>query len=172
MIDPNLAALYAKADAFFTRVEHRHAAELACRPGCASCCQGGLTVTAVEAAAVRKSLELLDPATLTRLRTRPADPTRCALLDDDDRCTVYAARPLVCRTHGLPIKLDAGHRLPVIRSCRLNFTARGPEHADADCILDQKTLSTVLAAVDLNFTKTQGIPGDRVSLAALLGNAG
>lgn len=30
------------------------------------------------------------------------DPTPCPLLDDEGLCLVYAARPLVCRLHGLP----------------------------------------------------------------------
>ena len=36
----------------------------------------------------------------------------------------------------------------MITACELNFTARGPAAADADCILDQTTLSLTLLAIN------------------------
>lgn len=166
-IAPLLAALFAKADGFVARVESRHRDQLRCGSGCASCCLGGLTVTPLEAEAVCFALARFDDATLHALHARPVDPARCALLDAEDRCTVYAARPLVCRTHGIPIRTASTHGLPVVSSCELNFIAQGPAAADADCILDQGTLSTLLAAVNAAAGKTT----DRHALRDLLDDA-
>jgi hypothetical protein len=85
---------------------------------------------------------------------------RCAALDGGGRCRIYGARPLVCRSHGVPIRLrDRG--LPVVQACHRNFTCTAP---DADCVLDQTTLSATLFAVDA----ASGGGGARVELAQLL----
>jgi hypothetical protein len=51
--------------------------------------------------------------------------------------------------------------LPVVQSCFRNFTRIDP---DADCILDQTTLSAMVLAVD----RDAGTSGDRVELASLV----
>jgi Fe-S-cluster containining protein len=168
--------LTAKIDGFFARVQARHPAEMQCGTGCADCCHTRLSVTGVEAAAVAalvatlSSDERVELAALAGRRPDPADP-RCAALGDDDRCRIYAARPVVCRSHGAPIRLGRA-----ISACPRNFTARGPAAADADCVLDQTTLSALVLAVDQEHRRAQsgpggpGGPGDggREDLAALL----
>jgi hypothetical protein len=139
--------LAAKVDAFFARVAERHASDLRCAAGCDSCCRQRLTVTTVEADAVAELVRALPAEARARLG-RDAHPDRCAALDDDGRCQIYAARPLVCRSHGVPIRLRAPGSLPVVQACHLNFTARGPAAADPDCILDQTTLSATLGMID------------------------
>jgi hypothetical protein len=142
----HLDALFAKADAFFERVDAMYPTELACRSGCHDCCAPGLTVTAVEAAAIRAWLEA-HPARADRAER----PDRCAALGADGRCTIYPVRPLVCRTHGVPIKLspEPGRRsLPVLDVCSKNFKGHSLEALDVRAVLDQRTLSTILAAID------------------------
>src|SRR5690606_39802005 len=48
-----LGELHAKVEAFFARVEARHGDDMQCRTGCADCCRVRLTITGVEAAAIR-----------------------------------------------------------------------------------------------------------------------
>lgn len=148
-----LDELTAKIDGFFARVEARHGEDMQCRTGCSDCCHVRLSITAVEAEAIRAVLA-----------TRPVRPNpradRCAALGEDGRCQIYEARPVVCRSHGVPIRLREGS-LPVIRTCHRNFTRTTP---DADCVLDQETLSTLVLAVD----RAAGHTGDRIDLAALL----
>ncbi len=146
-------ALVAKADGFFARVHLRHAAAMECDAGCSDCCQAGLTVTGVEAAAIRAHLAELDDAAREALRTAPR--TGCAALDAEGRCRIYAARPLVCRTHGVPVRVEG-----VVSACPRNFRGGMP---DGDAVLEQATMSTLLAAVDA----AHG-PSERVAIAALL----
>lgn len=175
-----LDALAAKVDAFFERVRARHAAELACGPGCDDCCRRRLTVTAVEAARIERGLAALDePARrATAERARSAGGDVCAALGPGGRCGIYEDRPLVCRSHGLPIRFAAEpaadrRALPVIDACFKNFTGEDLASLDADCVVDQATLSTLLAAVDAAFADEAGRPrGERVDLAGLLGRAG
>lgn len=163
---PAYAALVAKVDAFVDRVTARHGDDLRCGPGCAMCCHDRLTITTVEADAILAWADAQDDATRAAVATAAAaaPDDRCAALGDDDRCRIYAARPLVCRSHGIPIRLHE-RGLPVVTACTLNFTARGPGLADADCILDQTLVSTTLAVID---RAAGGDPEQRVDLAGLL----
>jgi uncharacterized protein len=156
-------ALAAKVDGFVARVGARHGAELRCAPGCDGCCRTRLTVTAVEAAALAEEVAALPAAARARLREvagRPVDPgaPRCAALDDDGRCLVYPARPLVCRSHGVPIRLARPGGLATVEACALNFTGTGPGAADPDCVLDQATLSATLLALDGVHAAARGLP--------------
>jgi len=162
---PELAA---KVDAFFARVEARHGADLRCGSGCADCCHVELTITEVEAGAIANEVAAWSSERRARLAAQlaaapiaAATPTgeRCAALDAGDRCAIYAARPLVCRSHGAPIRIHE-RGLPVIQACFRNFTAHGPEAAAADCVLDQATLSAMLLAVD----RDAGGDGSRIPL--------
>lgn len=133
-----------------------------CGSGCADCCHTRLTITEVEARAIRELLATWPADRRAALAARAARATddRCAALDDDERCAIYAARPVVCRSHGAPIRMREGS-LPVIHSCFRNFTRNTP---DADCILDQTTLSALVLAVD----RDAGGHGERLDLAAVL----
>lgn len=165
-MDPRYLALRDRVDAFVGRVEARHRAELQCRPGCDGCCRTRLSVAAVEAAAIRAWLagRPVDERQAIARAAATATADRCAALADDGRCRIYPARPLVCRSHGVPIRLRDGRGLPVVTACELNFTGRGPATADPDCVLDQELVSTTLGLVD-----RAACPDEpRVELAALL----
>jgi len=152
-----LPELTAKVDAFFARVAERHGDDMQCATGCSDCCHVRLSITGVEAAAIRALVASWPAAQRAELADQgPAD--RCAALDPGtERCRIYAARPLVCRSHGVPIRLTR-QSLPVIEACHRNFRH---SEADADCVLDQSTLSAMLLAVN-------GGDTTRIDLAALL----
>ncbi|MEZ6188289.1 MAG: YkgJ family cysteine cluster protein [Planctomycetota bacterium] len=94
---PELDALYAAVDAAAGELHRHHAAALACRRGCAGCCVDGVTVFEVEADAIRARQAAV-------LRQAPAPEGACAFLDDAGGCRIYADRPYVCRTQGLPLR--------------------------------------------------------------------
>jgi hypothetical protein len=186
----NLTRLTAKVDAFFERVHARYAGEIACRPGCDDCCRRRLSVTGVEAAAIATGLAGQDERARAEVgrRARESSDRVCAALGPDGRCGIYAFRPLVCRSHGLPLRFAhdregapvssgapvsngaPGRRsLPVLDACAKNFTERELASIDADCVLDQATLSTLLAAVDAaHAAETGRARGERFDLAELL----
>jgi Fe-S-cluster containining protein len=137
----------AKVDAFFARVEARHGSDLQCSTGCHDCCHVRLTVTRAEAQAIADELGRWDEPRRAALAANAAASTdRCAALDTNGRCMIYAVRPLVCRSHGAPIRLREGS-LPVVRACFRNFPG-GADKADPDCILDQQTLSALTLALN------------------------
>ena len=137
-----LEELAHKVDAFFARVAERHGADMQCATGCSDCCHVRLSVTAVEAAAIRAEVTAW-PVAQRRNLADAGSSDRCAALDAAGRCRIYPVRPLVCRSHGVPIRLRGA--LPVVQACHRNFTRTTP---DPDCVLDQATLSATLYAVD------------------------
>ena len=157
------AELTAKVDAFFTRVSARHGEDMQCGTGCSDCCHVRLTITGVEARALRDEIASWPQHRRDELHANAAaSRDRCAALDPGGRCLVYAARPIVCRSHGAPIRMRKGS-LPVIESCFRNFTHTEPA---PDCVIDQETLSALVLAVD----RDDGGDGSRVDLAELLGS--
>jgi Fe-S-cluster containining protein len=94
-----LAALYREVDALY--------ADWSC-PGTTECCRFGVTgrqpyVTSIELAAIRRAIARRG-APLARGKralpiTRDEEQERiCPMLDRNNRCTIYADRPLGCRT--------------------------------------------------------------------------
>ena len=90
--------LHAIVDQLASQVAARHGPRIKCKIGCADCCQDDLTVSAPEALRIRSAhADLLSHGT-------PAPPGACAFLDEDRSCRIYAERPYVCRTQGLPLR--------------------------------------------------------------------
>lgn len=163
--------LAAKVDEFFARVEGAYGEQMSCRTGCNDCCHVRLTVTAVEAEAIREHWVTMPESKRHAIRAHARGPSDglCVALGDDGRCGIYEARPLVCRSHGLPLRLRQERRLPVIDACFRNFHETGPGAVAPDCVLDQQTMSTALLAIDAAFARASGRPaGERVDLAMLL----
>jgi hypothetical protein len=155
-------AAVAKIDDAVARASASAADALACKRGCASCCVDGLSVLPVEAAAIRAS-GLAPPARPT------ADRGMCAFLDHEGACSIYAARPVLCRTHGMALKMaeavdDAeANARPAsalrilgddVTACALNFTNRSPRASE---VLDATRLSMLVVTVDRRYRARAGI---------------
>jgi hypothetical protein len=131
-VSDRLDSLHQKVDLEAGRLASRHASRLKCARGCSDCCRDDLTVFSVEADRIRRH----HPQLLAQGEPHPAGA--CAFLDDDGACRVYADRPYVCRTQGLPLRwLDqdsAGSVLEYRDICPLN--EEGPpltQLAEDDC---------------------------------------
>jgi Fe-S-cluster containining protein len=186
-------ALVQKVEGFVAAVAARRASELACKRGCDGCCHTWLTVSAVEADQVRAALTALPEEQRIRLRVRgerelareqhtaahdDPDPPRCALLEDDGSCAVYAARPLVCRTQGHALRYpadfvpEAAVRLRtkggVVTWCPLNYTGAPPQAED---VLDAERVDQILALVGHRRAASAAAAAERTSLSELAARA-
>ena len=129
-----LVQLRRRVDDHFAAAVQRSPGAFACREGCDACCHRRFSVFGVEAAALREALTALaaaDPPLRARIRAQADDPAaqgRCALLVDG-RCSVYAARPLICRSHGLPIAVEDESGRVRVDACPLNFREGPPPPA-------------------------------------------
>lgn len=150
-------------DALAQRVRARFGAAWQCRAGCSGCCRLS-TVCGLEAVVLLQA----------GLGSRFSDQTKgvgeqCCLLRAD-RCLVYQHRPLICRTHGLPLAsaaLTAGE----VDCCPLNLPALAEvAELEMDLVLDLDQLTENLMRLNLAFFLVLGLPdlaGGRFSLAAL-----
>lgn len=138
---------------------------LQCGKGCASCCYQLFNISLLEAAAISRHMKTLPHAEQERLRQRARayQPQRRALLAgraaetglvqiegklplaglrlacpalEGDACSIYAARPLICRKFGMPIySPSAPGRLG---ACELNFSD-GEEIEDTGELVRRQT---------------------------------
>ena len=166
-------AVVAKVDAAASAAFALASDAVVCARGCDACCAPGLSVLPVEAERLARHLEQHPP--VAGALGRRAD--RCVFLDDDGACGVYEARPLLCRTHGLPLITGTVDEARAARGplrvidnasvCELNFKGRAPRPAE---ILDAGRILALLVTVDRRFRSAAGLPDDdtRVPLAALV----
>jgi hypothetical protein len=169
-----LEALYGRLDAFFERVKARHGGPsgVTCRAGCSDCCRR-FSVTALEAEAIAEGARALPEEVRGRVAARAREEAEARpALEEDGRCAVYASRPAICRTHGLPIRFagPSPRSLPMIDACPRNFGGVELGGLPAEDVLDQATVSTVIGALDAARAAEVGrARGERVEMTRALG---
>lgn len=144
--------LVAKVDAQARRSADALAGRLRCGPGCSDCCRH-ISVFPVEAVRLAVALRELPESDVEPLRARARDSRpegACPLLTEENRCRLYEARPIICRTQGLPL-LVQGDGAPRLTGCPLNDLAGGPIPAAA--IIDLERLNTLLATINRVFVE-------------------
>jgi Fe-S-cluster containining protein len=117
-----LRKLHERIDASAAEIALRNSQRLRCERGCPSCCVDDLTVFPIEAERIRAFHAGL-------LRNEAPHPSgACAFLGNAGECRIYADRPYVCRTQGLPLRWfvedDSGEICENRDICPLN--AEGP----------------------------------------------
>jgi uncharacterized protein len=151
----NYRTLVAKVDTMCDRISTACNAQITCRPGCSGCCRH-LSLFPVEALALALAAIQL-PAVVRHRLLAAADgldqTDRCPFLERD-RCLVYAARPIICRTHGLPllILVDGSKRIDF---CPENF--QGVASLSGQDVINLELLNQSLAAINALFRKEAGL---------------
>lgn len=99
-----------EANLDFDAVKPELAAAVRCRSGCAHCCRIWVAITQDEAELLAERVRRDAACDRTRLQVQqglrepgdfaalPLDQARCAFLDANGRCGVYADRPAACRS--------------------------------------------------------------------------
>ena len=166
----NYQDLLARIDVICREVEAEFGAHLACRAGCDGCCRH-ITLFPVEAAALAAALNDLPQEEADRIRARAcnASPEGSCPLLENGLCLLYAARPIICRTHGLPLlTIQGGER--TVDFCPLNF--RDISSLPGKAVIDLDRLNMTLAAINALFVAKffTGAPPEkeRVTIAEAL----
>lgn len=171
----------AQVDKLIARLTARYASHLACRAGCNGCCHHHLSVFGVEAANVQRALAVLPAETRARViqqarvvnaREALGKAVACPLLVDSC-CSIYEARPLICRTQGLPLLIEAENGGREVDFCPLNFVALGAvDDLDEDNLAPLDALNLQLSLINLQYERTKGIAepdnGARRKMAAII----
>jgi Fe-S-cluster containining protein len=164
----NYKQLTTRVDALCSAIAAALGEQMTCSEGCSSCCTS-ITVFPVEAAAMLEALEDLPDLHAEKIRrhiAEHADDERCPLLLHH-RCMLYEARPIICRTHGLPIIYTTDGRRNS-DCCPLNLTET--ESVSGSSVVDLDKLNTLLVAVNsIYMSQTESVEADmRVTIAEAL----
>lgn len=104
----NINDLYQKVQEFEDSVSKETKALSHCKKGCSRCCYVDLSIFQVEADNIRTWFKSLLPEQKEELRKKwreEGNPSACTFLRQE-ACTIYQARPLICRTQGLAFKFQ------------------------------------------------------------------
>jgi len=145
-------ALLEQVDRLCGTIAAAYPEQITCREGCSACCtlQGILPVEAASLSLAFRQLSSVEAKRLRRQLSAAADEEFCPLLADD-RCPLYAARPVICRTHGLPLLVEDQHGRRVDR-CPLNFA--GVETLPGSAVISLETLNLALVAANRHFLES------------------
>lgn len=164
-------ALVERADALSKPLFERYRDKLQCRKGCYFCCTD-ISVLPVEHHHLAGYLDA-NPEIRGLLQAQEPipGPKRCPLLKSDGSCSVYPARPIICRVHGLPLAYRLyeydleGNLVPesdrMDSWCDLNFTdlEDPPRFFDRQGRIDMVELHGMLEEVDREFCATSEATG-------------
>lgn len=142
----NYRQLVARVDELCGRIEQAFRERIVCRRGCDGCCRH-LALFRVEGVALALALAEQPEAEAEAIRERArraTDAGPCPLLKDGE-CLLYRARPIICRTHGLPL-LGQREGERFVDYCPENF--RGLQSLPASAVIDLETLNSALAAIN------------------------
>lgn len=143
----NYYLLVEKTDLHIRNVEQQFREQITCKKGCDACCLY-LTLFPVEAYVVSTAFFRLPEQTRNHILKNNAQKSdRCPLLMDGS-CSIYPARPLICRTHGYPILIT------VENSQRIDFCPENFKTVTSfsnESLLSIDALNTVLTAVNQHF---------------------
>ena len=144
-----IETLQENASGFFEKISNKYSADMKCKEGCSKCCYTDISVFKVESERLLawfNSLSLENQNELQTLWRTPTDKGACTFLYND-RCSVYEARPVICRTQGAPFFLSLENSLDY---CPLNFVHGDPPKEDW---LNLERLNTMLSLA----AKTSGL---------------
>ena len=170
-----LKELYDAIDKATAQIAQTHQKEFRCSPGCSDCCHAAFDVSLVEGYYILQNFREL-PRKVRRIALKNADRAmkawnrmltdraeiakvriRCPLLADDDRCMTYKARPVNCRTYGVPTEIAGTGYV-----CQLSGFQTGNTYPTVRLDIIQKQLQEI--STDIN--KEMGIK--RWPVAAIL----
>lgn len=146
----NYFQMVSRVDHLCQGIHDMLAAQITCSKGCSSCCTA-ITLFPVEAAALNAALEALPDEQRTAILQHVAahaEGERCPLLEDHC-CLLYDARPIICRTHGLPIVYTEGPEQKA-DCCPLNLSD-DEQPVSGSAVIDLDRLNTLLVAVNALF---------------------
>ena len=127
-------------------LEKQHSQHLNCKKGCDLCCMA-ISVFPIEFYAIK---EELDFETLLDLPVA-ANDENCRFLVDHS-CKIYESRPVICRTHGLPLLyMSLEDDEFELSCCELNFTEFDLQDFDEENTYPMDRINSRLYQINKNF---------------------
>lgn len=156
--------LYKKVAQFETQLSDDIKSKSQCKNGCSKCCYTDISIFEVEASNIKKWFAGLSIERQNEIREKwslPQTEGSCAFLRNES-CTIYEARPLICRTQGLALRyMEEGE--PYIDICPLNDEMI-EEMEDKD-VMNLDLLNTIVSKLETE--SAAGMNRPRISLKDL-----
>ena len=143
--------------------------QIVCSKGCDECCRH-ISVFPVEAISMALAMKKLSSRQTAQFQTQAeiaSDDSPCPLLENG-ACMIYQARPVICRTHGLPILSELEDQ-QVVDYCPKNFTS--VDSLPGNAFLSIDNINIMLATVNQHFIEETAeifTISDRISIANIL----
>ena len=142
-------ALREEIDQEVAKLERYHQKHLACKKGCDLCCLN-FSVFPVEFEAIRR--ECGGKFDVHRALDDTGEPGSCLFLKNHS-CTLYASRPIICRTHGLPLFYLNNDNWE-LSHCELNFTGVDEDYFDEEHTFAQDKWNSRLFLINREYVFT------------------
>lgn len=98
-----------------------------------------------------------------------SDGLACAFLDKDGCCSVYEARPIICRSHGAPVswtEIDGLDKAEMRDVCPLNFQDVNLESLDGQSVISLEKINTLLSLINRHYLQSDSLERLDLSLIA------
>lgn len=108
-----------EVDLLSKELEDKHSKQMKCKNGCDLCCMD-YSIFPVEYYSILNELKNQE-LDLKSSKQRDLQNNTCVFLKNH-KCTIYNLRPIICRTHGLPLLFTNDEGGWELSACELNFT--------------------------------------------------
>jgi hypothetical protein len=118
-------------------------------------------------AAVQELPKKVQKGVLQRARRTLNDSEApCPLLDQTGKCLVYTNRPMICRTHGLPLLVACPGKQPSLSVCPLNF--QRVSTFTSGSVLELAPVNQMLTSINHLWCSQQEMNPERLSVSRSL----
>lgn len=160
--------LVTEIDVKIEALNKTHKQHMQCKAGCAKCCLD-FDVFPIEFYAIKSKMESDNFQIPVKKPTEEFDeePESCLFLKDD-MCQIYQYRPIICRSHGLPLlSMNETGEFWELSHCDLNFETMEPDffHDENSLVMDK--FNSILFQTNISFIKENKLDFDVMELIPL-----
>lgn len=139
-------ALRSEIDKHAEYLEDTHRKHINCKNGCDLCCMD-YSIFPVEFYFI---LNELKENNIGNFSNNPVDKNTCVFLINHS-CSIYKQRPVICRTHGLPLLFANDDGNWELSACELNFTTYDFEEFEMGNTFPQDKYNSKLFVLNKEF---------------------
>jgi Fe-S-cluster containining protein len=140
--------LRGEIDDISQKLSEEHNKHLQCRKGCDLCCMD-YSILPVEFYAILDELKNVN-FNSNNLQKNTKNEEDCIFLENH-ACTIYKSRPVICRTHGLPLLYTNDDGEWELSNCELNFKNFNFENFSEENTFPQDKFNSRLFLINREF---------------------